>query len=153
MQRHNAAFLAALMCVVQSARAQSSSARNGGRNRVPVAARDLARGAILSSSDIAWSDTTLSDGSTPDAAGVQAGWVARRVIRAGEILSEPGVAKPDLINAGDAVEVIYSGPGVAVRVRGTAVGRGSKGDEVYVRLDNRRRLRGIIDGPNTVRVM
>jgi flagellar basal body P-ring formation protein FlgA len=123
-------------------------------NKVPVAARDLMRGTILSSTDIKWTDTTLTDGSTPNAAAAVApGWVARRVIRAGEILQEPGVAKPDLVNAGDAVDVIYSVPGVAIQMHGTAVGRGSKGDEVYVRLDNRRRLRGIIAGPNTVRVM
>jgi flagellar basal body P-ring formation protein FlgA len=151
MKRHNAAFLAGLMCCVHSARAQSISR---GTNKVPVAARDLMRGTILSSTDIKWTDTTLTDGSTPNAAAAVApGWVARRVIRAGEILQEPGVAKPDLVNAGDAVDVIYSVPGVAIQMHGTAVGRGSKGDEVYVRLDNRRRLRGIIAGPNTVRVM
>ncbi len=149
MQKHNVAFLAALMCCVHSARAQSPS----GRNKIPIAARDLTRGAILSSGDIKWADTTLTDGSLPEAANVAPGWVARRVIRAGEILQEPSVAKPDVISAGDAVDVIYSTPGVAIRVRGTAIGRGGKGDEVYVRLDNRRRLRGIIDGPNTVRVM
>jgi flagellar basal body P-ring formation protein FlgA len=151
MKKHNAAFLAGLMCCVHSARAQSISR---GMNKVPVAARDLMRGTILSSTDIKWTDTTLTDGSTPNAAAAVApGWVARRVIRAGEILQEPGVAKPDLVNAGDAVDVIYSVPGVAIQMHGTAVGRGSKGDEVYVRLDNRRRLRGIIAGPNTVRVM
>ena len=151
MQKQNVAFLAALMCFVHSARAQSPGRDT---NKIPVAARDITRGAVLSSSDIKWTDTTLTDGSTPTAAvDVAPGWVARRVIRAGEILQEPGVTKPDLVNAGDAVEVIYSTPGVAIRVRGTAVGRGSKGDEVYVRLDNRRRLRGIIAGPNTVRVM
>jgi flagella basal body P-ring formation protein FlgA len=151
MQKHNAAFLAAVMCVVHTARAQSSGS---GTSKVPVAARDLMRGTVLSATDIKWADTTLTDGSTPvSATSVAPGWVARRVIRAGEILQEPGVAKPDLVNAGDAVDVIYSVPGVAIKVRGTAVGRGRKGDEVYVRLDNRRRLRGIIAGPNTVRVM
>ncbi|HEY7897945.1 MAG TPA: flagellar basal body P-ring formation chaperone FlgA [Gemmatimonadaceae bacterium] len=150
MQKHNAAFLAALMCVVHSARAQSTPRS---AVRIPVAARDLMRGTILSSNDIKWSDTTLTDGSIPEAASVAPGWVARRVIHAGEILREPGVAKPDLVSAGDAVEVIYSTPGVMIRVRGTAIGRGSKGDEVYVKLDNRRRLHGVIAGPNTVRVM
>jgi flagella basal body P-ring formation protein FlgA len=150
MQKHNAAFLAALMCVVHTARAQSAG---GGTSRIPVAARDLLRGTVLSSTDIKWSDTTLTDGSTPDAANVAPGWVARRLIHAGEILREPGVAMPDLVSSGDAVDVIYSTAGVAVKVRGTAIGRGAKGDEVYVRLDNRRRLRGIIAGPNTVRVM
>lgn len=150
MQKHNAAFLAAVMCVVHSARAQGA---NRGTARIPVAARDLVRGTILSQADINWSDTTLTDGSTPDAAPVAAGWVARRVIHAGEILREPGVAKPDLVNAGDPVDVIYWTPGVTIRVRATAIGRGRMGDEVYVKLDNRRRLHGVISGPNTVRVM
>lgn len=150
MQKHNAAFLAALMCVVHSARAQSA---NRSTIKIPVATRDLMRGTVLSSSDITWSDTTLSDGSTPEAANVAPGWVARRVIRAGEILREPGVQKPDMVTAGDAVDVIYSMPGVSIKVRGTAIGRGAKGDEVYVKLDNRRRLHGIVAGPNTVRVM
>lgn len=149
MRKHNTAFLAALMCCAHAALAQSS----GGSNRIPVAARDLTRGTVLSASDIKWTDTTLTDGSTPEAANVAPGWVARRLIHTGEILQEPGVEKPDLVRSGDAVVVIYSTPGVAIRVRGTAVGRGGKGDEVYVRLDNRRRLRGIIAGPNTVKVM
>jgi flagellar basal body P-ring formation protein FlgA len=148
MQKHNAAFLAALMCCVHSARAQATA-----KGMVPIAARDLARGAVLSIGDIRWADTTLSDGTTPEAASVAPGWVAHRVIHTGEILQEPSVAQPDLVRAGDAVDVIYATPGVAIRVRGTAVGRGGKGDEVSVRLDNRRRLRGIIAGPNTVRVM
>jgi flagella basal body P-ring formation protein FlgA len=150
MQKHNAAFLAALMCVVHTARAQSSGQRT---TRIPVAARDIMRGTILSSSDIKWADTTLSDGSVPEAASVSPGWIARRVIHVGEILREPGVVKPDLISAGDVVDVVYSTPGVAIKMRGTAIGRGHKGDEVYVKLDNRRRLRGIIAGPHTVRVM
>lgn len=150
MHKHNAAFLAALMCVVHSARAQSPKP---GAAKIPVAARDLMRGTVLSANDIKWSDTTLTDGSVPEAANVAPGWVARRVIREGEILREPGVAKPDLVRAGDAVDVIYSTPGVSIRVRGTAIGRGSKGDEVYVKLDNRRRLHGVIMGPNIVRVM
>jgi flagella basal body P-ring formation protein FlgA len=150
MQTHNAAFLAAIMCVVNSARAQSA---NRGSVRIPVASHDLTRGTVLSASDFHWSDTTLTDGSTPDAAPVSAGWVTRRVIHAGEILREPGVAKPDVISAGDAVDVVYWTPGVSIRLRGTAIGRGRIGDEVYVKLDNRRRLHGVISGPNTVRVM
>lgn len=161
MKTHNAALLAALMCVASGARAQNP-AQNAAQTitqiasakaKVPIAARDIARGTALAPLDIRWADTTLSDGSVPQGASVAPGWVARRVIHAGEILQEPGVAMPDLVRPGDAVDVVYSTAGVAIRVRGTAIGRGVKGDEVYVRLDNRRRLRGIIAGPNTVRVM
>ena len=157
MKKPNVAILTAILTAVLVAyafvaRTASAQAPAPGA-RTPVAARNIERGTILSAGDIKWADTTLSDGSIPAAANVAPGWVARRVIHAGEILQEPGVALPDLVHPGDAVDVVYSNAGVAIKVRGTAIGRGVKGDEVYVRLDNRRRLRGIIAGPNTVRVM
>ena len=119
--------------------------------RTPVAAREIARGTVLATTDIAWSDSVVSRFGTRDS--VQAGWVARRSFRAGEVLEAPGVSPPDLVTSGDMVNVIYTAPGVAITLRGTAVGSGAKGDEVYVRLDNRRRLRGVIAAANTVRVM
>ncbi|HEV2642839.1 MAG TPA: flagellar basal body P-ring formation chaperone FlgA [Candidatus Elarobacter sp.] len=145
MHKHNAAFLAALMCVTHGARAQSAP-----RLRVPVAARDLARGNVLSASDIAWADTSLA---TAGRTVVTPGWIARRAIRAGEVLREPSVSRPDLVASGNAVDVIYTVPGVTIKVRGTAVGNGAEGDEVFVKLENRKRLRGIVAGANTVRVM
>ena len=142
----NAAFLAALACLTTTtARAQSA--------RIPVAARDLVRGTVLTAADIAWTDSASTERAARDAMGVSAGWVARRNIRAGEILETPSVSQPDLVSSGDEVDVVYTAPGVTIRVRGTAVGSGAKGDEVYVRLDNRKRLRGIVAAANTVRVM
>ena len=119
--------------------------------RTPVAARDLARGTVLAAADITWSDSVQAHAGARDS--VQVGWVARRSFRTGEVLEAPGVTPPDLVSSGDVVNVIYMAPGVAITVRGTAVGSGAKGDEVYVRLDNRRRLRGVVAAANTVRVM
>ena len=85
MKKLDAAFisviLGALACVSHAAGAQAP----GAGTRIPVAARNIARGAVLSAGDIKWADTTLSDGSIPQAASVKPGWVARRVIHAGEI--------------------------------------------------------------------
>lgn len=82
-----------------------------------------------------------------------AGWVARRSIHTGEVLRAPAVTLPDLVSSGDPVDVIYSAPGISIRVRGTAIGSGSQGEQVYVKLDNRKRLRGVVAGASTVRVM
>lgn len=117
----------------------------------PVAAHDLARGTVLAAADIQWTDSIRID--FPGRDSLRAGWVARRPFRAGEVLEPPGVSPPDLVSSGDVVNVIYTAPGVALTLRGTAVGSGAMGDEVYVRLDNRRRLRGVVAGANTVRVM
>lgn len=155
MHMQDAAFLAALMgaavTVPAAARSQSLSTGDGNATRrTPVAAHDIARGAVLGAGDIAWSDTVRV---VRGALTVAPGWVARRPFRAGEPLSEPGVSRPDLVRTGDAVDVVYSAAGVTIRVRGTAIGNGADGDEVYVRLENRRRLRGVVAGANTVRVM
>lgn len=121
------------------------------RRLVPVAAHDIRRGTVLAAADIAWSDSAVV--SPDDSFPVHPGWVARREFRAGEPLDEPGVSRPDLVTSGDLVDVIYSAGGVTIQVRGTAIGSGGRGDHVYVKLENRRRLRAIVSGTNTVKVM
>jgi flagella basal body P-ring formation protein FlgA len=128
--------------------ASPSTSRAG---RTPVAAHEIARGTVLAAADIAWSDSVQTHSGARDS--VEAGWVARRTFRTGEVLEAPGVSPPDLVSSGDVVNVIYTAPGIALTLHGTAVGSGAKGDEVYVRLDNRRRLRGVVAAANTVRVM
>lgn len=156
-------FLAAIACCATAAHAQSRtsaqlqhgpSAMPVGRahaGHTPVAAHDLARGAVLAADDIAWTDSVAGRFGARDS--VRAGWVTHRNIRAGEVLEAPAVSPPDLVTSGDVVNVIYTAPGIALTLRGTVVGSGTKGDEVYVRLDNRRRLRGVVTAANTVRVM
>lgn len=144
--QHVAVTLAALLGLSAPARAQ--------KPRTPVAAHDLARGAILTVADIAWSDSVRApEWTRENGMQVTAGWVVRRNIRQGEALVAPSVSQPDLVTSGTPVDVVYSVPGVSIKVRGTAVGSGGLGDEVYVRLDNRKRLRGTVAGANTVRVM
>lgn len=150
MKNTIAAAAVLLTCVAHVSRAQGTIS---GAVRVPIATRDLARGDVLAAADIRWADTAGIARSQSDTARIAAGWVARRAIRAGEILRSPSVALPDLVSSGDAVDVIYSAPGVSIKVRGTAIGSGAQGDQVYVRLDNRKRLRGVVAGANTVRVM
>ncbi|MGI8510655.1 MAG: flagellar basal body P-ring formation chaperone FlgA [Gemmatimonadaceae bacterium] len=148
-----------LISVTQIAHVHIASAQSATPNatlhvqRVAIATHDLARGSVLSAADMKWTDTTGVTASSSDTARITAGWIARRSIRTGEILREPGVSRPDLVSSGDAVEVVYSTPEVTISVRGTAIGSGRQGDPVYVKLDNRKRLRGVVTAANTVRVM
>ncbi len=155
MNRALLVVIATVICATQAARAQSTtaSASTSASTRVAIATRDLARGNVLAATDMNWVDTTGVSAISLDTAHVAAGWVARRGIRTGEILRQPGVSRPDLVSNGDAVDVVYSAPGVSIKVRGTAIGSGGEGEQVYVRLDNRKRLRGVVAGANTVRVM
>lgn len=159
MNRKTAAVTAlVVLCAVHVSRTASaqSAATVSGRTAtvsVPVATRDIPRGRLLVLSDIRWVDTAGVAESSSDSARVEAGWVTRRNFRAGEMLRSPGVSLPDLVSSGDEVNVVYSAPGVNITVRGTAIGNGARGEQVYVKLENRKRLRGTVAGANTVRVM
>jgi flagella basal body P-ring formation protein FlgA len=123
----------------------------------PVATHDLARGVTLTANDIRWvADSDGAAGATDqiaqDTSVVAPGWVTRRAIRSGELLTVPSVAHADVITTGDDVEALYQDDTVTLRLKGTAIGSGAVGDHIYVKLDNRRRLRGVITGPHTVRV-
>ena len=155
MKMKDVVFVAALLYVAFPALAQRVSA-------LPTAALDLTRGMKLTASDITWlsADSAIAHGTSLTAAEagghvttVEPGWIVRRNFRAGDVLREPGVSRPDLVSTGNAVDVVYHDEGIVVTLKGTAIGSGAEGDEVYVKLDNRRRLRGVVESANTVRVM
>lgn len=127
--------------------------RAGTEARAAVAAREIVRGASLEEADVRVEPATTWG--PPQPAGGEApgpGWTARRGIAAGEVLREPAVGPPLLVRAGDETEVVWSGGGVELKVRGTALGSASRGERVSVRIDNRRRLEGVAEGPARVRI-
>jgi flagella basal body P-ring formation protein FlgA len=159
MHMRDTAFLAALLYAVNPAKAQHAT--QAVAHRIAIAAHDLPRGTVLSAADISWTDDSAAVATarsfTRSKAGkvsaVAPGWVTRRPIRAGEPLAEPGVSRPDLVTSGDEVDVVYDDDGVSIKLRGIAIGNGAQGDPVYVKLDNRRRLRGVVESASTVRIL
>lgn len=147
---------------------------------VAVAARPIARGAVLEGADIAMVPDTLrayrerpagatngavnggagawqATGPAADAANapVQPGWVARRPIAAGEPLRAPAVAPPVAVRYGQAVRCVYRTEGLAVTVAGTAVADAPVGARVAVRVEGNgraRRLEGTVIGPALVQL-
>lgn len=119
---------------------------------VPVATRDLARGVTLESEDVAREATLVWGAPAELQDEVAAGWVTRRRIARGEVLTSPGVARPDAVKPGDDVRIVYvSGP-VELVLAGRAAGSGAIGERVAVRAETGRRLEGVIVAPGTVRV-
>ena len=115
---------------------------------VPVAARALGRGHVLGADDIA------TRGNSAFCAQRQGlvGSVTRRVVSAGEVLREPAVAPPNVIESGQPVTVVYQDGGVRLRVQGVAANAAPAGGRVTVRVDVRRRLEGTAESPGVVRV-
>jgi flagella basal body P-ring formation protein FlgA len=129
-------------------------ARAGTVDTVPVAARALPRDIALSDSDVTLAPVT-SWGPPSSRAGRPVrltGWVTRRMVAAGEPLRDPAVVPPQLITSGSRVTVLYSRDGVEIRLSGTASGSASFGELVTVRIDTKRRVRGVAAGPALVRI-
>jgi flagella basal body P-ring formation protein FlgA len=113
---------------------------------VPVAAHDIPRGVELTAADIS------ADSAVTAVAASRIGWVTRRVMRAGEALSEPSVAPPQLVHAGASVTVRAETGGVVVTRPGTALMSGSLGERVRVRIDSQHIVTGIVAASATVRI-
>ena len=108
------------------------------------AARDMARGTVLASTDI------VAD-SSADAKRYD-GWITRRIVRQGEVLKEPAIGQRLLVATGSRVRVEAVVEGVVVSRDGIAAAAGSLGDKVRVRIDAQRAVTGTVTGPATVRL-
>ncbi len=84
---------------------------------VPVAARTIARGAVLTADDIAFEDRVIARGTTIDTT-VAPGWVARRLINEGEILRAPAVQAPLAVAANGRLDISYSDGTVTLSLQG-----------------------------------
>jgi len=141
-----ATTLAALlltMFVASCARAQAVNMVNAANVAPATAARDLARGTVLVAADI-----------SGDSAATRAivGYVAKRIVREGELLRAPAIAPAPMIESGSSVMVQSSIGGVTATREGIAMNGGTMGDRIRVRIDGRRTITGVIAGRNLVSI-
>ncbi|MCU0648095.1 MAG: flagellar basal body P-ring formation chaperone FlgA [Gemmatimonadaceae bacterium] len=126
----------------------------GTRTRALIATRALARGDTVRTDMVAERDTVLwgrpTNARTSIARTPTIGWIARRVIAAGERLAEPAVAPAPAITTGDPVRAVFRDGSLALALRGTATNTAEVGQRVTVRIDMRRRLDGIAVAPGVV---
>jgi flagellar basal body P-ring formation protein FlgA len=115
---------------------------------VPIAARDLPRGTVLSEADIAFRDA----GGRRTGEAAEAGWVTRRVVRAGEELRTPAVARPEAVRSGDEVTVRVRQGTVLLTLRGVAAAGAGIGETVWVRIGTGWRIQGVVAGPGEVAI-
>lgn len=116
----------------------------------PVARVNLARGQTLSASDIEYQPMIAWGPPDEDPPEPQDGWVAARVIDAGEILSPPVVRPPELVTSGLPVQLVWSSGALEITLSGRAAGSGALGERVFVRTENGHRLAGVVTGPGRV---
>jgi flagella basal body P-ring formation protein FlgA len=127
-----------------------TTAPAAGTQRVAVATRTIARGTVLAASDFVLRDTTLR-GPT-DTSTVGEGWIARRLIGAGEILRMPAVERPRMINANQAVQLEWQDSNVTLTLRGIATRNAALGERIAVRTDSGRRVEATVVAPGRLRL-
>jgi flagella basal body P-ring formation protein FlgA len=108
-----------------------------------LAAREIPRGATIEAADIA------AEGAE---ATTVVGWVAKRLIRAGEALRAPAIAPAELVRSGDTVQLVWRDGNLEIRMTGRAMGSAAAGERVIVRVDTQRRFEGIAEAPGVVRL-
>jgi flagellar basal body P-ring formation protein FlgA len=120
---------------------------------LPVLARPVAAGEIITAADIDWI-TAAPDRIRPasvTAADRLIGAEARRPLQPGRALSERDLQPARLVLRGRAVQLIYDRPGLRLSALGIAQADGALGDLVrVVNADSRRPVEGVVVGPGRV---
>jgi flagella basal body P-ring formation protein FlgA len=127
--------------------------RAGAMDSVQVAARALAMNAALSSADIR-TESRVRWGRPPAVgARVAEGWVTRRPMAQGDLLSPANVRAPQVIRAGEPVRLEWQRGTVMIALDGVALNSAGLGEAVRVRLGERGGQRsGRASGPGAVRL-
>jgi flagella basal body P-ring formation protein FlgA len=117
--------------------------------------RPLARGDIIKLSDVALrrvprTQVTPETITHPDQA---IGMAARSAVKAGRPVRLAELMKPELVERGEAVTILYQSPGLMLAVRGKATDGGAEGDMIdVVNLQSKRVVRATIVGRGQVAV-
>jgi flagella basal body P-ring formation protein FlgA len=120
---------------------------------VPI--RDIAQGQIIKVSDVAidhrpkssFTPTTLT--TIEQAQGLS----TKHALRAGQVIRQADVAKPELVGRGETVTIVFEVPGILLTILGKAVEPGALGDVIsVVNVQSKHTLQATVIGPGRVSV-
>jgi flagella basal body P-ring formation protein FlgA len=122
---------------------------------VPVLARAVQRGDLISGSDLDWTTVMPSALSTVSLTDERQliGAEARRRLSPGRVLTSQDIGPPRLVLRGKPVRVVYAGEGLVLTALGTARDDGAFGEPVRViNPESRLEIQGIATGHQEVTV-
>jgi flagella basal body P-ring formation protein FlgA len=122
--------------------------------RIVVPAHDIARGEVISESDLAYQSVPVGSvypGAITDPSAVE-GLEARRVLRTGEGLRVSDLRHPVLVAKGTTVTMTFAAPGIELTAVGRAMNEGGLGETVVVQNPvSFRQVSAIVTGSGQVR--
>lgn len=121
----------------------------------PVAARDIAAGAVIAPGDIATrqGDLLALPAGAVQEAELAVGSVAARRIRAGQVLRHNALRSAQAVRRGQQVRLVVNGAGFVATSAGQAMTSAAPGAMVQVRTASGQRVSGVVRDANTVEVM
>jgi len=118
-------------------------------------ARPLDRGALIRHADLVVERRPRADiGRDIITDGAQVvGLATRNALSPGRPLRASDLMKPELVQRGETVTLVYEAPGILLTVRGKATDGGAEGDVIGVTNEqSKRTVQGVVSGPGRVTV-
>jgi flagella basal body P-ring formation protein FlgA len=111
------------------------------------------RGTVLKAADLTVERRPRTEVGRDAIAGIGhvVGLAARNIIRPGQPLRSVDLTRPDLVQRGQMVTLVFEAPGLTLTMRGKAVESGAEGDTVSVLNEHSKRtVQGVVVGPGHV---
>jgi flagella basal body P-ring formation protein FlgA len=120
-----------------------------------VPARPLAQGDVIRESDLTTARVAKAQysASVLTTAEQLTGLAARHALRAGQVVRQSDVMKPELVSRSQSVLITYQVPGIVLTIRGEAKESGAFGDVItVVNVQSKKVLQATVIGPGRVSV-
>jgi flagella basal body P-ring formation protein FlgA len=120
-----------------------------------VPTHEIAQGQVLKASDLAVErrPKANSTSTTLTAIAQAEGLSVKHALRAGQVIRQADVAKPELVGRGDTVTIMFQVPGIVLTILGKASEPGALGDIInVVNVQSKHTIQATVIGPGRVSV-
>jgi flagellar basal body P-ring formation protein FlgA len=120
-----------------------------------VPTHEIAQGQVLKAADLALErrPKTNSTPTTLTTIEQAQGLSAKHPLRAGQVIRQADVAKPEVVGRGETVTIVFEVPGITLSIVGKAVDAGALGDLINVlNVQSKRTIQATVIGPGRVSV-
>jgi flagella basal body P-ring formation protein FlgA len=120
---------------------------------VATLARAFARGEIVSAAEVRIDRRAKAQALGAMAPGDVPGLAARRALREGQPLRTGDLMRPQHVDRGSFVTLVYAGSGLSLSLKAKALAAGAAGDVIAVQnVQSKRVVNGVVTGPSEVTV-
>jgi flagellar basal body P-ring formation protein FlgA len=120
---------------------------------VPI--REIAQGQVIKASDVGIERRPKSSSTPTTLTTIEQaqGLSTKHALRAGQVIRQADVAKPELVGRGETVTIVFQVPGILLTILGKAVDPGALGDVIsVVNAQSKHTLQATVIGPGRVSV-